>query len=77
MNMFETMVRMRIDDLVGLADRVRRERDLKAGFDAGEATVMAAAAGATPEATRPARATALSGNSESDCPECPSSVQAA
>jgi hypothetical protein len=79
MNMFETMVRMRIDDLVGLAGRVRQERDLRAGTEAADTTVLAATTGGASEAPRtaPPVASAFNDGAETDCPECPSSVQAA
>jgi hypothetical protein len=73
MNTIDTLVQMRIDELRGLAGSVQRERELRAGPDTFEATAQATTIDTAIETAGPAVAAAA----ESDCGECPSSVQAA
>jgi hypothetical protein len=72
MNTINSLVRMRIDELLGLAGSVHRERELRAGPDVAEATALAAITDAAVESAHLAAEAAAS-----DCGECPSSVQAA
>jgi len=79
MNTFDDMVRTRIDELIGLAGRIRQERDLRTKADTTEGVVLAATVAGAIETAGPSEVVAADriDPGQTDRPECPSSMHAA